>query len=462
MRIETDMSTRDTSAVDDPIIESRDQLVAPMQAGEKPRDAWRIGTEHEKLVYKREDFRAPSYDEEGGIRDILLSLQDFGWTPVEEGGKIIALKGEDGAISLEPAGQLELSGAPLENLHQTCAETGRHLEQVKKIGERCGVGFLGLGMWPDKSRGELPIMPKGRYDIMLRHMPKVGDLGLDMMLRTCTIQVNLDYSSEADMVKKFRVGLALQPLATALFANSPFTEGKPNGYLSYRSHIWSDTDPHRTGMLPFVFEDGFGYERWTDYMLDVPMYFVFRDGKYIDAAGLSFRDFLNGELSVLPGEKPREGDWWDHLSTAFPEVRLKSFLEMRGADGGPWSRICALPAFWVGLLYDQTALDAAWDLVKDWSMEEREALRNSVPKLALDAPIPGGRKLRELAKEVLAISRAGLAARARLNSGGDNETGFLETLDEIVASGKVPAQRLLDRYHGEWGGDIKRIYKYSF
>ena len=462
MRIETDMSTRDTSAVDDPIIESRDQLVAPMQAGEKPRDAWRIGTEHEKLVYKREDFRAPSYDEEGGIRDILLSLQDFGWTPVEEGGKIIALKGEDGAISLEPAGQLELSGAPLENLHQTCAETGRHLEQVKKIGERCGVGFLGLGMWPDKSRDELPIMPKGRYDIMLRHMPKVGDLGLDMMLRTCTIQVNLDYSSEADMVKKFRVGLALQPLATALFANSPFTEGKPNGYLSYRSHIWSDTDPHRTGMLPFVFEDGFGYERWTDYMLDVPMYFVFRDGKYIDAAGLSFRDFLNGELSVLPGEKPREGDWWDHLSTAFPEVRLKSFLEMRGADGGPWSRICALPAFWVGLLYDQTALDAAWDLVKDWSMEEREALRNSVPKLALDAPIPGGRKLRELAKEVLAISRAGLAARARLNSGGDNETGFLETLDEIVASGKVPAQRLLDRYHGEWGGDIKRIYKYSF
>ena len=462
MRIETDMSTRDTSAVDDPIIESRDQLVAPMQAGEKPRDAWRIGTEHEKLVYKREDFRAPSYEEEGGIRDILLSLQDFGWTPIEEGGKIIALKGEDGAISLEPAGQLELSGAPLENLHQTCAETGRHLEQVKKIGERCGVGFLGLGMWPDKSRDELPIMPKGRYDIMLRHMPKVGDLGLDMMLRTCTIQVNLDYSSEADMVKKFRVGLALQPLATALFANSPFTEGKPNGYLSYRSHIWSDTDPHRTGMLPFVFEDGFGYERWTDYMLDVPMYFVFRDGKYIDAAGLSFRDFLNGELSVLPGEKPREGDWWDHLSTAFPEVRLKSFLEMRGADGGPWSRICALPAFWVGLLYDQTALDAAWDLVKDWSMEEREALRNSVPKLALDEPIPGGRKLRELAKEVLAISRAGLAARARLNSGGDNETGFLETLDEIVASGKVPAQRLLDRYHGEWGGDIKRIYKYSF
>jgi glutamate--cysteine ligase len=456
------MSTRTADGPQDPIIESRDQLVAPMQGGEKPADAWRIGTEHEKLVYCRKDFHAPSYDERCGIRDMLMALREFGWEPVEEGGKVIALRGDDGAVSLEPAGQLELSGAPLENLHETCAETGRHLDQVKAIGERCGVGFLGLGMWPDKTREELPIMPKGRYDIMLRHMPRVGNLGLDMMLRTCTIQVNLDYSSEADMAKKFRTGLALQPLATALFANSPFTEGKPNGYLSFRSHIWSDTDPHRTGMLPFVFDDDFGYERYVDYMLDVPMYFVFRDGKYIDASGLSFRDFLKGNLSVLPGEFPRESDWWDHLSTAFPEVRLKSFLEMRGADGGPWSRICALPALWVGLLYDQTSLDAAWDLVKDWTMEEREELRNAVPKLALDAPIPCGGTLRDIGKEALKISRAGLTARARLNSSGDNETGFLETLDEIVASGKVPAQRLLDSYNGEWNGDIKQVYKQSF
>ena len=456
------MSTREASTADDPVIESRDQLVAPMQGGEKPKDRWRIGTEHEKLVFRTDDRRAPSYDEDGGIRDILMSMTEFGWRPVEEGGKVIALKGEDGAVSLEPAGQLELSGAPLENLHQTCNETGRHLTQVKAIGERCGVGFLGLGMWPDKTRGELPIMPKGRYEIMMRHMPRVGSLGLDMMLRTCTIQVNLDYASEADMAKKFRVGLALQPLATALFANSPFTEGKPNGYLSYRSHIWSDTDPHRTGMLPFVFEDGFGYERWVDYMLDVPMYFVFRDGKYIDCAGMDFRDFLKGELPALPGEKPRESDWWDHLSTAFPEVRLKSFLEMRGADGGPWSRICALPALWVGLLYDDAALDAAWDLVKDWSMEEREALRSAVPKHALDAPIPGGGRLQDLAKDALAIARAGLTARGRLGQAGDNESGFLETLDEIVATGKVPAQRLLDKYHGEWGGDIDRVYKYAF
>jgi glutamate--cysteine ligase len=456
------MSTRTVSQGEERRIESREQLIAPMVAGEKSPDRWRIGTEHEKLVYKTDDHRAPSYGEAGGIRDILLELQEFGWEPVEENGQVIAMAGDDGTVSLEPAGQLELSGAAVETLHQTCAETGRHLHQVKAIGEQCGVGFLGLGMWPDKTRAELPIMPKGRSAIMLRHMPRVGSLGLDMMLRTCTIQVNLDYSSEADMAKKFRTSLALQPLATALFANSPFTEGKPNGYLSFRSHIWSDTDPHRTGMLPFVFEDGFGYEKYVDYMLDVPMYFVFRDGQYIDAAGQSFRDFLKGELPALPGELPLESDWIDHLSTAFPEVRLKSFLEMRGADGGPWNRICALPALWVGLLYDNAALDAAWGLVKHWSMDEREALRDAVPKLALDAPLPGGGKLLDLAREILPIARAGLSARGRLSSSGDNETGFLEPLEEIVESGKVPAQRLLDKFHGEWGGDISRVYEESF
>jgi len=456
------MSTRKASEGDERLIERREQLVAPMQSGEKPRDRWRIGTEHEKIVFARSDHHAPSYAENGGIRDLLLALGQYGWEPVLEGGNVIAMSGADGTVSLEPAGQLELSGAPLENLHQTCAETGRHLDQVKAIGEKFGLGYLGLGMWPDKQREELPIMPKGRYDIMLRHMPRVGSMGLDMMLRTCTIQVNLDYASEADMAKKFRVGLALQPLATALFANSPFLEGKPNGFLSYRSHIWSDTDPHRTGMLPFVFEEGFGYERYVDYMLDVPMYFVFRDGKYIDAAGQSFRDFMAGKLPALPGELPTESDWIDHLSTAFPEVRLKSFLEMRGADGGPWNRICALPALWVGLLYDDAALDAAWDLVKHWSMDEREDLRNAVPKLALDAPIPGGGTLKDLAGDALAIARAGLNARGKLNASGDTEAGFLAPLDEIVASGKVPAQRLLDAYHGEWNGDISRVYEQSF
>lgn len=452
------MSTRTDSDQNDPIIESRDQLAAPMIEGEKPKERWRIGTEHEKFVYRTADHRAPSYDEPGGIRDLLMALTRFGWEPVMEGGNVIALAGSDGTISLEPAGQLELSGAPLENLHQTCAETGRHLKQVKEVGAELGLGFLGLGMWPDKTRAELPVMPKGRYKIMIGHMPRVGTMGLDMMLRTCTIQTNLDYASEADMVRKFRVSLALQPLATALFASSPFTEGRPNGYLSYRSHIWTDTDPARTGMLPFVFEDGFGYERYIDYMLDVPMYFVFRDGRYIDAAGQSFRDFLKGELPALPGELPRLSDWNDHLSTAFPEVRLKSFLEMRGADGGPWNRICALPALWVGLLYDQGALDAAWDLVKDWSIEDQQALRDAVPRQGLDAPAPGGGTIGALANRVLDIAAAGLTARGEVNSMGDNEVGFLEPLRQIAATGKPPAQDLLDSYEGPWGRDVSKIY----
>src|SRR5690349_5277720 len=379
--------TQRTDTGDSPPIESRDDLLAIFAGGEKPRERWRIGTEHEKFVYRVADQRAPSYDEPGGIRDLLNALTEYGWQPVIENGNAIALSGPDGTISLEPAGQFELSGAAVETLHQTCAEAGRHLTQCKKVGEQLGLGFLGLGMWPDKARSDLPVMPKGRYKIMLNYMPKVGSLGLDMMLRTCTIQVNLDYSSEADMVRKFRVGLALQPVATALFANSPLTEGKPNGFKSFRSHIWEDTDPDRTGMLPFVFEDGFGYERYLDYALDVPMYFVYRDGNYIDVAGRNFRDFLDGRLAELPGEKPTIADFNDHLSTAFPEVRLKSFLEMRGADGGRWGKICALPALWVGLLYDEQALDAAWDLVKHWTIEEREALRHAVPREALAAKV---------------------------------------------------------------------------
>jgi glutamate--cysteine ligase len=456
-----------TTKTDDsasPLIESRDDLLSVFAGGEKPREEWRIGTEHEKFVYRVADHRAPAWDEPGGIRDLLLGLTEFGWKPVEEGGKIIALTGPyNGTISLEPAGQFELSGAALENLHQTCAEAARHLDQCKSVGERLGLGFLGLGMWPDKTRGDLPVMPKGRYAIMLNYMPRVGSLGLDMMLRTCTIQVNLDYSSEADMVKKFRVGLALQPVATALFANSPFTEGKPNGYKSFRSHIWEDTDPDRTGMLPFVFEDGFGYERYCDYALDVPMYFVYRDGKYIDVAGESFRDFLEGKLPQVPGEKPTVTDWTDHLSTAFPEVRLKSFLEMRGADGGRWSRICALPALWVGLLYDDQALDEAWDLVKHWNIESREKLRHDVPRLALDAVTPDGESMRDFAARVLEISAAGLTRRGRLNSAGDNEGGFLDPLRDVIATGMTPADRLLFKYEHEWGGDVSKIYEeFSF
>jgi glutamate--cysteine ligase len=453
------MSTRTDTGKADPPIENRDDLISVFSGGEKPKTRWRIGTEHEKFVYRIADHRAPSYDEPGGIRDLLMALTRYGWEPVMEGDHVIALAGADGTVSLEPAGQLELSGAAVQNLHQTCAETGRHLKQVKEVGAELGLGFLGLGMWPDKSRAELPIMPKGRYEIMLRHMPRVGSMGLDMMLRTCTIQTNLDYSSEADMVKKFRTSLALQPLGTALFANSPFTEGKPNGFLSYRSHIWTDTDPARTGMLPFVFEDGFGYERYADYALDVPMYFVFRDGKYIDASGHNFRDFLDGKLAVLPGEKPTIADWNDHLSTAFPEVRLKSFLEMRGSDGGRWNKICALPALWVGLLYDQTALDAAWDLVKDWTIEDHQRIRDAIPAQGLCTVTPDGRDFAALGKDVLAIAHAGLSARGEVNAMGDDETAFLNPLHEIVESGMSPAHVLLNRYEEEWGGDLSKIYE---
>jgi len=452
------MSTRKAGSGEDPTIESREDLITIFSGGEKSKGKWRIGTEHEKFVFRESDHGAPSYEERNGIHSLLIGLTRYGWEPVYEGDNIIALAGADGNVSLEPAGQFELSGAPLDNLHQTCAETARHLDQVKTVGEQLGLGFLGLGLWPDKTREALPIMPKGRYDIMLRHMPRVGTMGLDMMLRTCTIQTNLDYASEADMVRKFRLSLALQPLATALFASSPFLEGKPNGFLSYRSHIWTDTDPHRTGMLPFVFEDGFGYERYADYMLDVPMYFAFRDG-YIDAAGQSFRDFLDGRLPALPGEKPTLADWTDHLSTAFPEVRLKSFLEMRGADGGPHDRICALPAFWVGLLYDDDALDAAWDLVRHWTIEDHQRIRAEVPRLGLKAQGPRGRSFQELAATVLDIAASGLKARARLDGAGNDETGYLAPLREIVASGKTPADRLLELYHGEWGGDVSHAYR---
>ena len=453
------MSNRNEALGDSALIERKADMISLFEVGEKPRADWRIGTEHEKFVFRTEDRRAPSYDEQGGIRDLLAGFTRFGWEPVIENGNVIALAGADGGISLEPAGQFELSGAPLENLHQTCAETGRHLQQCLEVGEELGLGFLGLGFDPTATRAALPIMPKGRYAIMLRQMPRVGKLGLDMMLRTCTVQTNLDYASEADMVKKFRVSLALQPLGTALFANSPFTEGKPNGYLSYRSHIWTDTDPGRTGMLPFVFEDGFGYDRYTDYALDVPMYFAYRDGKYIDCAGLSFRDFLEGRMAALPGERATYGDWKDHLSTAFPEVRMKGYLEMRGSDSGPQSRICALPALWVGLLYDQTALDAAWDLVKHWSIEEQQRMRDEVPRLALKARAPGGGDLQALAKEVLKIAEGGLDRRAAMNGSGDSEAGFLAPLWEIAQSGKTLAERHLDKFNGEWGGDIAPIFE---
>ena len=438
-------------------ITSKDDLIASLSDGCKPREQWRIGTEHEKFGFDLKTLAPLPYEGKPGVRAMLEGLQRFGWEPINEGPNIIGLKQGGAAISLEPGGQLELSGAPLRSLHETCAETNEHLEHVKTVATEIGAGYLGLGFHPSARIEDVPVMPKGRYGIMKRYMPRVGGLGLEMMFRTCTIQVNLDFSSEADMVKKFRVGLALQPIATAMFAASPLREGKPNGFLSYRSHIWTDVDNDRSGMLPWVFEDGMSFERYVDYALDVPMYFVYRDGKYHDVAGKSFRDFMARKLPGLEHIEPTMADWADHLTTIFPEVRLKKFLEMRGADGGLWRRICALPALWVGIYYDQSSLDAAWDMVKDWTAEERSAMREAVPKLGLKTPFRNT-TVQALARHMLTISKAGLRLRGQTDSIGGTEEGFIEPLFQIVDSGRTRAEDILERYYGAWNRDVSRLF----
>ncbi len=439
-------------------ITSKRQLVEYIEKGNKPKDAWRIGTEHEKFAFRRSDLKPLPYEGPDGIGAILEGMTRFGWERVQENGKTIALSKDQGAITLEPGGQFELSGAPVRTIHQTCEEVNEHLDQVREIDNELGTAMMGLGFNPKWKRDEIPWMPKGRYKIMRAYMPKKGSLGLDMMTRTCTVQVNLDFSSEADMVQKFRVSLALQPIATALFANSPFTEGKPNGFQSYRSHIWTDTDPDRCGVLPFVFEDGMGFERYVDYLLDVPMYFAYRNDEYLDFSGRSFRDFMAGRYHNEVKDEPRITDFVDHMTTVFPEVRLKKFLEMRGADGGSWKRLCALPALWVGLLYDQGALDQASQLIKDWTLADHEQLRRDVPRSGLRTPFRG-RTVREVALDVLRIARGGLKARRALDRMGvDDETHFLDSLDTIAESGRTAADLLLEAYETRWNRSVDPVF----
>lgn len=441
----------------DPITSKR-QLVEWLEVGSKPKSAWRVGTEHEKFVFRLADKSRAPYEGPDGIGALLNTMAErFGWERIVENGNTVALTRNDCNITLEPGGQFELSGAPLETLHQTCAEASDHLRESRAVCADLGLGMLGVGFDPIWTQADMPWMPKGRYKIMGGYMPKVGGRGLDMMTRTCTIQTNLDFSSEADMVEKFRISLALQPLATALFANSPFVEGKPTGRVSERSYVWTDVDPDRCGMLEFVFEDGFGFERYCDYLLDTPMYFAFRDGAYVDVAGESFRAFMDGKLPQLPGETPHMGDWSDHVTTSFPEVRLKRFLEMRGADGGPWSSICALSAFWVGLLYDDAAQKAALSLIKDWTSEDRLTLRDDAPIVGLRADV-AGRSLQDVAKDALRIARDGLNARGALDPSGQNEAHFLEPLDAVAASGVTPADEALALFNGAWGGDVMPIF----
>jgi glutamate--cysteine ligase len=450
---------RDT--IDSTPIEGRDELVANLASGGKPPEKWRIGTEHEKFGFHTDDLSPVPYEGPRGVEKLLTGMEGLlGWEPIVDKGKIIGLGDPTGggAISLEPGGQFELSGAPLETLHQTCREVHAHLAQVRQIGEPLGIGFLGIGMSPKWTLAETPVMPKSRYAIMTAYMKKVGTMGLDMMYRTSTIQVNLDFEDEPDMVKKLRVGLALQPIATAIFANSPLTEGVPNGYQSLRGEIWHHTDAHRTGGLPFAFDEGFGFEQYVDWAIDVPMYFVKRGDTYIDVSGESFRRFMAEGLPQLdPDDRPTIGDWNNHLSTVFPDVRMKKYLEMRGADGGPWRRICALPAFWVGLLYDQASLDQAWEMVKDWTEEEREALRHAVPRTALETPFRNRRVL-DVARDAAELARQGLSRRARLNGAGFDETQYLDPVLETVTSGRTPADAILAKYKGEWGGNVDRVF----
>ena len=456
------MSTKQDGGTSAPI-GSRDGLVRYIEEGCKPAANWRIGTEHEKFVFHRKDLTPLTYDGPSGIRAVLEAMiRRFGWQPVREGENIIALTPPAGmawgTISLEPGGQLELSGAPLVNLHETAAEMARHVSEVKAVGEELDVGYLGLGFSPLWTRAETPRMPKGRYGIMTAYMPKVGALGLDMMYRSCTVQVNLDFASEADMVKKLRVSLALQPIVAAMFANSPLTEGRANGYQTFRSAVWLDTDKARTGMLPFAFESGMGFEAYVDYALNVPMYFVYRGSRYIDASGKSFKDFMAGRLDVLPGERPSIDDWADHLSTLFPEVRLKRFLEMRGADVGSPASVSELPALWVGLLYDQVALDAASDLIRDWTPEERQAVRDSVPRTALKTPFRNATVL-DIARQVLAISEAGLQRRRVLDAEGHDERRHLLGVRQRLAAGRTAADDVLARFHGVWQGDARQAFR---
>lgn len=445
-------------------IESKNDLMAWLEAGETPKQDWRIGTEHEKFLFDRETLARPGYEGENGVGALLQGLADeHGWSAIMEGDHIIGLKDHHGgSITLEPGGQFELSGAPLETLHQTCDETNRHLTHLREATARIGVGMLGVGFDPRWPRQDIPWMPKGRYRIMRNHMPKVGSLGLDMMLRTSTIQVNLDYATEKDMARKFRTSLALQPVATAIFANSPFREGKPSGLLSCRAEAWTDTDPARCGVPACVFDPDFGYEQWVDYILDVPMYFLHVGDDYVDVAGLSFRDFMAGRLPGHEGKLPNIDDWADHITTAFPEVRLKSYLEMRGADGGPWNMICALPALWTGLLYDDQALDAAEELSRGLTAEDVAAARMEAARHGLKGEI-GGRPMLEMARQMVRIAGEGLHRRARLDTSGDDETGFLTPIRQIVDSGETRAETLLRHYHDEWNGSIDPIYeKFQF
>ena len=442
-------------------ITSPRQLADYLAVGSKPREEWGIGTEHEKFGFRLKDLKAPPYEpsdgQPGSIRDLLHGLEAYDATPITDRGNTIGLKQGGASVSLEPAGQLELSGGIAATLHETAAEFETHYQQVRAVSRGLDLGFAPLGFHPLARREDMPWMPKGRYAIMRRYMPLVGSMGLDMMTRTCTVQVNLDFASEQDMVQKLRVSLLLQPLATALFANSPFTEGQENGFMSYRAHVWTDTDNQRSGIPPVMLAPDFGFERYAEWLIDhVPMYFVYRDGQYIDVAGASFRDFMNAKVPALKGITATIGDFADHMTTAFTDVRVKRFLEMRGADSGRAEMMIAQSALWVGLLYDAAALAAATSLVAKLGWEDVMTLRSAVPRQGLGTPFGKG-TLRDLAREVVAIAADGLRARYQRDINGNDESIHLAPLYQIADGGPVQSEYWLERNRTVWKGKIGKI-----
>ena len=443
-------------------IQDKEQLVSWFRSGFKEKSKWMVGTEHEKFAYtfskKKKRYIPLSYFGENGINAFLIELCKFGWLPVYENGNIIELKKEAQSITLEPGGQIELSGAPLKDLHSTCKETNEHLKLVKEVGKKLDILLVGLGARPNEFLKDVPLMPKARYDIMRNYMPSKGSRGLEMMHSTCTVQANLDFESEQDMKKKTSLAVKLQPIVTTLFANSPFYEGTFNGFQSLRKHIWTDTDPDRCGILKIALEDDFNFSSYVDFALSVPMYFVIREKKYIDCSGKSFLDFLNGKLDILPGEKPTFEDWENHISTIFTEVRLKKFIEVRGADAGNWRRTCALPAFWVGLLYGESSINSAEKICCDWTVEEIEKLSLDVAKKGLDAEIKK-EKVLNIANELLKIARGSLVEREVLDSQGNNESGYLNVLEEIILRKSSPAKELMEKFSNKYNSNFEELMK---
>jgi len=439
---------------------NKNELIGYFFDGVKSKNNLKIGVEHEKFILNKESLKPISYYENNGIKNILEKLTTLGWEPLYDDNKntIIAVKKGKQAITLEPGGQIELSGAPLDNIHETCEETTNHLKELKKLGNEFNFILLGIGVEPNLKLDDFPWMPKQRYKIMRKYMEQVGTLGHHMMKRTCTNQVNIDYSSEEDMINKIRLILNLESIATAIFSNSPFDQGNVSKYRSLRSHFWHHTDPNRTGLLPFVFDKDFNFEKYTDYALNIPMYFIRREHKYINMTQYTFKDYLEGKCTKVNYEATLD-DWEDHLTTLFPQVRLKHYLEIRSMDACNWDLICSQPAFWIGILYDDEILDKIKQITEDWKGEDRQYLNKRVPEDGLKTEFKK-RKLIDFAQEFFELSKKGLSKRNQLSKNGEfDESIHMKDLENNLTDGCSPADCLITKFNTTWEKSVLPIYK---